>query len=73
MGLLPVNKSINHINMKKAISFSLLVILIMLLCEAKSLGQVQLFDGHSLNGWYTFLQDRGRDNDPKEVFTVKME
>ena len=56
--------------MKKAILFPLLAILIILFSEANSLGQVQLFDGHSLEGWYTFLQDRGRDNDPKEVFTV---
>ena len=32
---------------------------------------IQLFDGKSLRGWYTFLQDRGRDMDPKGVFTVK--
>ncbi|MBE9518715.1 MAG: DUF1080 domain-containing protein [Bacteroidetes bacterium] len=56
--------------MQKTISISCLAILIILLSEAKSLGQVQLFDGHTLNGWYTFLQDRGRDNDPLNVFTV---
>ena len=56
--------------MKKVILFPILAILIMLFSEANSLGQVQLFDGHSLEGWYTFLQDRGRDNDPKDVFTV---
>ena len=33
--------------------------------------QIQLFNGRSLNGWYTFLKGRGRNNDPKEVFTVK--
>ncbi len=32
---------------------------------------VQLFNGKNLDGWYTFLQNRGRNNDPKEVFTVK--
>jgi hypothetical protein len=31
---------------------------------------IRLFDGNSLNGWYTFLQDRGVNNDPKNVFTV---
>lgn len=31
---------------------------------------IKLFDGHSLNDWYTFLQNRGRENDPKGVFTV---
>jgi hypothetical protein len=31
---------------------------------------IRLFDGNSLNGWYTFLQDRGVNNDPKKVYTV---
>ena len=30
----------------------------------------QLFNGQNLDGWYTYLKDRGRDNDPKKVFTV---
>ena len=32
---------------------------------------VQLFNGKNLDGWYTFLKGRGRDNDPKKVFTVR--
>ena len=32
---------------------------------------LKLFNGHDLEGWYTFLQGRGRDEDPKKVFTVK--
>jgi len=60
--------------MKKAISLSSLAIFIFVIAGLKSFGQsnevVKLFDGQSLNGWYTFLQDRGRDNDPKGVFTV---
>ncbi len=58
--------------MKKALSYSLATILIILLAGVNSSGQesVKLFDGHSLDGWYTFLQDRGRDKDPKEVFSV---
>jgi hypothetical protein len=31
---------------------------------------MNLFNGKNLDGWYTFLQNRGRDNDPKRVFTV---
>ncbi len=31
---------------------------------------LQLFNGKNLKGWYTFLKDRGRNNDPKKVFTV---
>lgn len=32
--------------------------------------RIQLFNGNNLDGWYTFLKDRGRANDPKKVFTV---
>jgi YVTN family beta-propeller protein len=32
---------------------------------------IALFNGKNLDGWYTFLQNRGRNNDPKQVFTVK--
>jgi hypothetical protein len=31
---------------------------------------INLFNGKNLNGWYTFLKDRGRDNDPKKVFSA---
>ncbi len=31
----------------------------------------QLFNGRDLDGWYTFLKDKGRDSDLKKVFTVK--
>ncbi len=31
---------------------------------------INLFNGKNLDGWYTFLQHSGRDNDPKKVFTV---
>lgn len=33
--------------------------------------KIQLFNGKNLDGWYTFLKDRGRNNDPKKVFTVE--
>ena len=33
--------------------------------------EVQLFNGKNLDGWYTFIKDKGRDNDPNKVFTVK--
>lgn len=56
---------------KKLKSISVLAILLISLSGTNGLGQIQLFDGHSLNGWYTFLQDRGRDNDPRKVFTVE--
>jgi len=58
--------------MKKAITFSVVTFLIVVMTGVKGYGQdpVKLFNGQSLDGWYTFLQDRGRDNDPKGVFTV---
>lgn len=31
---------------------------------------INLFNGKNLDGWYTFVQHRGRDIDPKKVFTV---
>jgi len=53
--------------------FSFVLITILVLSVVQSYGQeaVKLFNGHSLDGWYTFLQDRGRDADPKGVFTVQ--
>jgi len=63
--------------MKKITAITILAISITSISVTNSFGQegagnevVQLFDGISLDGWYTFLQDRGRDNDPRAVFTV---
>lgn len=33
-------------------------------------GKEKLFNGKNLNGWYTFIRERGRNNDPKQVFKV---
>jgi hypothetical protein len=32
---------------------------------------LQLFNGKNLSGWYTFIKDKGRNNDPDKVFTVQ--
>jgi hypothetical protein len=32
---------------------------------------VQLFNGKNLQGWYAFIEKRGRENDVKQVFTVQ--
>ena len=32
---------------------------------------IKLFNGENLDGWYTFLKEKGRDNDPNKVFTVQ--
>lgn len=31
---------------------------------------IPLFDGENLDAWYTFIQDRGRNQDPLQVFRV---
>jgi hypothetical protein len=33
-------------------------------------GTIHLFNGRNLDGFYTFLRARGRNNDPRHVFTV---
>ena len=38
--------------------------------NANSPQAIALFNGKDLDGWYTFIQDRGRNIDPKNVFTV---
>ena len=30
-----------------------------------------LFNGKNLNGWYTFLNSKGKDNDPEKIFAVE--
>jgi hypothetical protein len=32
--------------------------------------KIRLFNGKDLDGWFTFLNNRGKNNDPKKVFTV---
>lgn len=32
---------------------------------------IELFNGKDLSGWYTFIQERGKNIDPKKVFTVQ--
>ena len=57
----------------------LLSLMLILTSDAFSQGQskseiknkINLFNGKNLDGWYTFLQNRGRDIDPKNVFTVQ--
>ena len=73
--------------MKKLILFTTFAFLLIAIIEWNSFAQatpqqieipdkkngktIQLFNGKNFDGWYTFLKDRGRDNDPKNVFTVK--
>jgi len=39
--------------------------------ETKQKPAKHLFNGKNLKGWYTFIKDRGRNDDPKNVFTVQ--
>jgi hypothetical protein len=32
---------------------------------------MQLFNGKDLNGWYTFLDTKGKNNDPEKIFLVE--
>ena len=73
--------------MKKVILFTAFSIFLIVINEVKSFGQasqqqvdasnhtndktIKLFNRHNLDGWYSFLKNRGRDNDTKGVFTVK--
>lgn len=62
--------------MKKGIFLSLLLIITSVAFsqnQSKSdiNDSVILFNGKNLDGWYTFVQNRGRDIDPKNVFTVQ--
>lgn len=33
--------------------------------------ELKLFNGKNLDGWYTFIKDKGRNYDPHKVFTVQ--
>ena len=62
--------------MKKVVLFSLMLIMTSVAFsqnQPKSdlKNKVILFNGKNLDGWYTFVQNRGRDIDPKKVFTVQ--
>lgn len=78
--------SIKIMKMKKGIIIAILIALLSIGIEAKisqtalsqsSSGQpakgktIKLFNGKDLTGWYTFLKERGKNIDPKKVFTVK--
>lgn len=72
---------------KKTILVSVYAICFVAFTEVRSSGQncqqpingqeqsdnkvIGLFNGLDFDGWYTFLQNRERNNDPKNVFTVQ--
>lgn len=42
-----------------------------LFAQQHSATGVPLFNGKDLDGWYTFLQSKGKNNDPENVFKVE--
>lgn len=36
-------------------------------------GWTPLFNGHNLDGWYTFLQEHGKNRDPEHIITIENE
>ena len=76
-----------NLKMQKTMLVSIIAVFLVAITEARILGQalqqpvdaknqingktIRLFNGRDFDGWYTFLQNRGRDNDPKNVFTVQ--
>ena len=65
--------------MKQIILFTLVIISSLGMSVERGFAQtallqqktVHLFNGHNLDGWYTCVKDRGRDNDPKAVFKIE--
>ncbi|MDG1278306.1 MAG: DUF1080 domain-containing protein [Algoriphagus sp.] len=62
--------------MKKVVLLSILLIVTsVVFSQGRSntyvKNKVILFNGRNLDGWYTFVQNRVRDIDPKNVFTVQ--
>jgi len=39
--------------------------------NAQQIKMKPLFNGKDLNGWYSFLSTKGKNNDPEKVFTVE--
>jgi hypothetical protein len=62
---------------RKLSSSFILVFLIIVIASCKTTGNsknpatINLFNGKDLDGWYTYIQHRGKDTDPKKVFTVE--
>jgi hypothetical protein len=57
--------------MKNFYAFTGLLIMLSGIWSCSRQESIKLFNGNDLEGWYTYLQDRGRNIDPKNVFTVQ--
>jgi len=47
------------------------LLLICFYVNAQETKMVSLFNGKDLNGWYSFLNSKGKNNDPEKVFNVE--
>lgn len=45
--------------------------LLLILHQASAQDFIPLFNGKDLNGWYSVLKTKGKNNDPEKVFTIK--
>jgi len=57
--------------MRNLYAFTGLAIMLSGIWSCSRQQSIKLFNGNDLEGWYTFIQDRGRNNDPQKVFTVQ--
>jgi len=57
--------------MKKGILLLILILSPFLYLESSAQESVNLFNGKNLDGWYTFIKGKGKNIDPKKVFTVQ--
>lgn len=54
----------------KAATITLLFSVNVLVAFSQNNHRIRLFNRKNLNGWYTYLKNRGVDNDPNQVFSV---
>ena len=51
--------------------FVILCLLLSIFSQAQTKKSKPLFNGRDLNGWYTFLDTKGKNNDPEKVFSIE--
>lgn len=49
----------------------ILALLPLMLYSCAGRKAIRLFNGRNLDGWYTYLENKGKNNDPDSVFTVR--
>lgn len=64
----------------RPISLLTLIILVLVICfsscqkkteQSAQTDIIKLFNGKNLDGWYTFLKDKGINNDPEGIFSIQ--